>query len=227
MESPPNHRLHEIFTRHILKPWNIYSSDRVLFFHQLAEIEEHFHVFFTHQAISFTERMSIGGAPSKVRFSSSPYKDVFLRQLQKNILHSKRVEIQYAIEEFFFYCIENIYQHAGTKGYAMLNVTDRDIEFAFFDKGPGMADIDNDQIPDILEAIKPNVSLIHRGSKGMGLTKSIRLADDLHLYSNGYFWDKSNPEVLDKTEFYIKGVCIVAAISVKTAMRQPRRYAMV
>lgn len=226
-ESPPNHRLHEIFTRHILKLWNIYSSDRVLFFHQLAELEEHFHTFYAHQVISFTERMSIHGSPSKVRFSSSPYKDVFLRQLHKNILRLKRVEIQYAIEEFFFYCIENIYQHAGTKGYAMLNVTDKDIELIFFDKGPGMADIDNDQIPDILEAIKPNVSLNYMGSKGMGLTKSIRLADDFHLYSNGYFWDKANPKVLNKTEFYVKGVCIVARISVKTAMKQPRRYIMI
>ena len=226
-DSDSSHRLHGIFTRHILEPWHIYSSERVLLFHQLAGLKEHFHTFFTHQVVSYTERMAEDASPSKVRFSSTPYKDVFLRQLQKSVLSSKRVEIQYAVEELFFYCLENIYQHAGTKGYAMLNVTDKDIEFAFFDKGPGIADIDDDNIPDILEAIKPRVSLINRGSKGMGLTKSIRLADAFHLYSNGYVWDKADPEALHKTAFYVKGVCIVAIVTVTTAVRRPRRYAMI
>lgn len=227
MVHASNLRLKDIFTRRISKIWDIYSTNEVLYYHQLAELQDHFHTFFTHQVISITERMSIHQSPFKVRFTSSPYKHAFLRQLQKKILHSRRVEIQYAIEEFCYYCLENIYQHAGTKGYAFINVTDKDIVLIFFDKGPGIADVDNDHIPDILEAIKPKTSLVYIGSKGMGLTKAIRLADDFHLYSNGYFWDKADPKVLHKTEFYVRGVCVVARISYKTAIMQPRRYMMI
>jgi len=219
--------LESLFRRYILESWRFYSAERVLYFHQLAELEVYFHTFYSHQAISYTERMALDRSPSKVRFSASPYQNTFLKQLRSKVLHSQRVEVQYAIEEFSYYCLENIYQHAGTKGYALLNITGEDIQLVFFDKGPGIADIDNDQIPDILEAIKPKVSLINVGSRGMGLTKSIRLADDFHLYSNGYFWNKAEPAALQETEFYIRGVCIVGRISVQTAFKQPRRYMMI
>ena len=225
--TDPSGRLTDIFAQHIRELWQFYSSERVLYFHQLAQLDNHFHRFFSHQAISYNERMAREKSPSKVRFSASPYRNAFLKQLRNKIVNSQRVEVQYAIEEFFYYCLENIYQHAGTKGYALLDVTDRDIELVFFDKGPGIADVDNDHIPDILEAIKPRTSLINVGSRGMGLTKAIRLADDFHLYSNGYFWDKALPEELSETAFNIRGVCIVARISIQTAIRQPRRYMMI
>jgi len=227
MEPSEDSRLKDMFQKHILSVWSHYSTQQLLLYYHLSELKETFHTFFTHQMISSTERMSIDQAPIKVRFTSTPYKHAFLRQLHKAVLPNKRVEVQHAIEEFCYYCLENIYQHAEAKGYALLKVTDSDILLVFLDKGPGIADIDNDQVPDILTAIQPRTSLIHIGSKGMGLTKAIRQADNLHLYSNGYLWTKSNPKHLEKTEFCITGVCVVARISFASAIRQPRRYMMI
>jgi len=227
MEPSKDSYLREVFHRHILSVWSHYSTEQLLFYNHLFGLEEEFHTFFTHQMVSSTERMSLYQAPIKVRFTSSPYKHVFLRQLQKTVLPTKRVEVQHAIEEFCYYCLENIYQHAGTKGYSLLKVTDSDILLVFFDKGPGIADVDNDRIPDILTAIQPKTSLIDIGSRGMGLTKAIQQADDFHLYSNGYLWIKSAPGRLQKTEFHIRGVCVVARIAFASAIRQPRRYMMI
>jgi len=227
MSHSLDHRLGDVFDRWILDAWGIYSRDEVLFHHQLAGLHERHHIFYTHQMVSSTERMSIDRAPYKVRFTPSPYKHAFLRRLDRVVLPMHRIEMRYAIEEFCYYCLENIYQHAGTKGYALLDASDEEVLLAFFDKGPGIADINNDKVPDIIEAIKPKTSLVPIGSKGMGLTKAIRQADNFHLYTNGYSWRKSEPGRVCETPFRIRGVCIVARISLGSAIRQPRRYMMI
>jgi len=121
-------------------------------------------------------------------------------------------EFKQSIRSFAFFATENILQHADKEGIFLFRKLpdQRCIEFTVFDAGPGITDANQDGIPDITYVVKEGNTLEPNPNNGIGLTISIKNMDQVVLFSNGYKWRKSHPDIIEKAHDYVRGVKIIA-----------------